>query len=105
MAKKRELSQFAYLLRPAFDQAFMASAGEREQAVVQAHGEYLAGLHRDGKLVFAGRCFDGPFGIVVIEAENETEARALVHSDPSIVAGVQTAELHPFKVALIGAPT
>ncbi len=96
------MSQFAYLLRPAFDQAFMASAGEREKAVVEAHWEYLVGLHKAGKLYFAGRCHDGPFGIVVIEAKNETEARAMVHSDPSIVAGVQTAELRPFKVGLIG---
>ena len=96
------MSQFAYLVRPAFDNAFMASAGEREKTVVEAHGQFLDGLHRDGKLVFAGRCNNGPFGIVVFEAPGEAEARRIMLSDPSVVAGVQTAELHPFKVALMG---
>ena len=99
------MRQFAYLVRPAFDQAFMAAAGERERAIVDAHWGYLVRLHREGTLVFAGRCFDGPFGIIVLSAPDEAEARRIMVSDPSVVAGLQSAELHPFEVGLIGAPS
>jgi uncharacterized protein len=103
VAEITDVSHFAYLVRPAFDQAFMASAGERERIVVDAHSEYLLGLQRDGKLIFAGRCFDGPFAIVVFEAADEREARSVMTTDPSILAGVQKGELYPFEVGLIGA--
>jgi uncharacterized protein len=93
--------QYAYLVRPAIDEAFMAAAGPRELAVVDDHWEFLLDLHRRGRLVLAGRCFDGPFGIVVFEAGDDDEAAAVAASDPSVVAGVQAAELHPFKVGLL----
>jgi uncharacterized protein YciI len=96
------VNEFAYLIRPAFDKAFAATAGDRERTVVEAHWEYLLELDRAGRLVYAGRCYDGPFGIVVIRAKDEAEARATMKADPSVVAGVQTAELHPFKTGLVG---
>ena len=95
------MRQFAYVVRPAFDSAFMATAGERERATVDQHWEFLQELRRSERLVFAGRCFDGPFGIVVIEAESESEAESMMRSDPSVRSGVQTAELYPFKVGLM----
>jgi uncharacterized protein YciI len=99
--RRFSVKQYAYLVRPAFDQVFMASAGERETAVVAEHWEFLLDLNRRGSLVFAGRCFDGPFGIIVFEAADDEEAAAITGSDPSVVAGVQQAELHPFKVGLL----
>ncbi|HSI97481.1 MAG TPA: YciI family protein [Gaiellaceae bacterium] len=95
------MRQFAYLLRPAFDRAFMAAAGERERAVVDEHWEFLHELHRRGRLVLAGRCYDGPFGIVVLEAEDEAEAESVMRNDPSVAAGVQRAKIYPFKVGLL----
>jgi uncharacterized protein len=97
----RGVREFAYLLRPAFDQVFMDQASDRERAVVDDHWNFLLGLQERGRLVLAGRCFDGPFGIVVFEAEDDREAREIVASDPSVRAGVQTAELHPFRVGLL----
>jgi uncharacterized protein YciI len=96
------VKEFAYVVRPAFDSAFAAGAGERELAVVEEHWEFLLELHRTGRLVFAGRCYDGPFGIIVIRAADEADARATMAADPSVAAGVQSAELHPFKTGLIG---
>jgi hypothetical protein len=46
---------------------------------------------------FAGRCDDGPFGLVVIDAADERAARELVQCDPSVRDGTQHAELHPFR--------
>ena len=95
------MTEFAYVVRPAFDGAFMSSAGERERAVVDEHWEFLNDLDRQGRLVYAGRCYDGPFGIVVFEAEDAADAEAVVASDPSVRDGVQSAELHPFKTGLL----
>ncbi|MBA2614609.1 MAG: hypothetical protein H0U90_02355 [Actinobacteria bacterium] len=94
------MSPFVYVVRPAFDGAFMARATEAERGVVDAHGDYLERLAGAGKVSFAGRCMDGPFGLVVLDVESEPEARDIVAQDPSVRAGVQTAELHPFSVLL-----
>jgi uncharacterized protein YciI len=89
--------EFAYVLRPAFDQAFMERATERELRVFEEHGEWLEAGFAEGRVRFAGRCYDGPFGMVVIEADDEPHARSLMERDPSVREGVQAAELYPFK--------
>jgi uncharacterized protein YciI len=92
--------QFAYLLRPAFDRALIASATPDQREILDRHGAYLERLHNEGRVLFAGRCWDGPFGIVVLEAADEAEAREVVEHDPSVRLGIQTAELYPFDVVL-----
>jgi uncharacterized protein len=95
---------FAYLLRPAFDETFIARAGDRERGTFEAHGEWLeAGFH-DGGVRFAGRCDDGLFGLVVIDAADERAARELLERDPSVRDGVQHAELHPFRTFVAREP-
>jgi uncharacterized protein len=88
--------QFAYVVRPAFDRAFLARATQDEQEVVQEHGDWLEARYAEGRVVFAGRCYDGPFGLVVLDVANEEQARRLMEQDPSIRAGVQRADLYPF---------
>jgi hypothetical protein len=45
---------------------------------------------------------DKTFGIVLFfEAKDQQAASEFMNADPAIVAGVMTAELHPFSVALI----
>ena len=89
--------EFAYLVRPAFDERFLEAASERERHIFEQHGAWLEQRYAEGRVRFAGRCFDGPFGLIVIDAEDETRARQLMSDDPSIRAGLQTAELHPFR--------
>ena len=36
--------EFAYVVRPAFDQAFLARATQEERQVLQEHGEWLGAL-------------------------------------------------------------
>lgn len=43
---------------------------------------------------------DKTFGIVVFEAKDQEAALGFMNGDPAVVAGVMTAELHPFSVAL-----
>jgi uncharacterized protein YciI len=92
---------FVYLVRPAFDRAFLKTATKAQREVADRHGDYLTSLAERGKLLLAGRCSDGPFGVVVIQASNEAEARLLMKADPSVRAGVQEAELHPFEVFIL----
>lgn len=92
--------EFAYLLRPAFDQSFLARATQDERNVFEQHGEWLEARYAEGRVRFAGRCYDGPLGLIVLDAENEEEARRLMEQDPSVRHGVQSAELYPFKTFL-----
>ena len=89
--------EFAYVLRPAFDQAFMERATERELRVFEEHGEWLEAGFAEGRVRFAGRCYDGPFGMVVIEADDERHARSLMERDPSVREDVQTGRAVPVQ--------
>ena len=56
-----------------------------------------------GELILAGGTSepgDKTFGIAIFEAKDEAAARAFMESDPAVVAGLMTAELRPFTVAL-----
>jgi len=64
------------------------------------HFGYLKRLLAEGRLVFAGPCLDGAFGIVVLEVEAEETAFRLMMEDPSVRAGVMAPELHPFRLSL-----
>jgi uncharacterized protein YciI len=92
--------EFAYMLRPAFDQAFVEQASPEQRAVFDEHGTWLEARFAEGRVLFAGRCYDGPFGLVVLDVADEDEARRLVAQDPSVREGVQTAELYPFRTFL-----
>ena len=52
------------------------------------HLEYVAALHEAGQVVSAGPFDDGSGALVVYEAADESEARALVDADPYAVEGV-----------------
>jgi uncharacterized protein len=56
-----------------------------------------------GELILAGRTQepgDKTFGIAIFEAKDEAAARQFMERDPAVVAGLMTADLHPFAVAL-----
>lgn len=92
--------EFAYLVRPAFDQRFLARATEQQRAVVEEHGAWLEARYAEGRVRFAGRCYDGPFGLVVLDADSEEEAREMMETDPSVRSGTQSAEFYPFRTFL-----
>jgi uncharacterized protein YciI len=77
---------------------------KEDQAAVSRHFERLKEATKVGQVILAGRT-DEPgnqrFGIVVFEAADEEAARAFMKGDPAVVAGVMTAELHPYTVALL----
>ena len=95
--------QFVYMLRVAPHLHDEASWSEKDKAATSRHFERLKKATADGKVILAGRTteqLDKTFGLVVFEADNEKAARAFMEADPAVVAGVMTATLHPYAVAL-----
>lgn len=43
-------------------------------------------------------------GLLIFEAEHEAAARTFMEVDPAVVAGVMSATLHPYLVALLRKP-
>jgi len=76
---------------------------EEDKAAVERHFNRFKEAIKSGRLILAGRTpepGDKTFGIAVFEANDEAVAREFMETDPAVVAGVMTAELHPFVVAL-----
>jgi uncharacterized protein YciI len=94
------VSEWLCVIRPP-RATFVEDMSPREAEIMERHFEYLKSLLKAGKLILAGPSLDPPFGIIVLEAESEDEARRLIEADPSVAAGVQTPELHPFRASLL----
>ncbi len=76
---------------------------EQDKAAVDRHSVRSREATKSGQIVLAGRTRepgDKTFGIVIFEATDEAAAQKFMEEDPAVVAGVMTAELHPFAVAL-----
>jgi uncharacterized protein YciI len=82
-------------------ETFPADGTPEELKIVDQHFEYLKSLLAEGRLILAGRCQDGPPGIVVFEAEDIKAAQVLIENDPAVKAGIFHAELRPYRVALM----
>jgi uncharacterized protein len=94
------VSEWLCIIRPP-RAGFMDDASPEEQEIMQKHFEYLKSLLDAGKLILAGPSLEPAFGIIVLEAESEDEARSLIAADPSVASGIQTPELHPFRASLL----
>lgn len=82
--------------RPTF--AFDMSAEERE--VMQQHVAYWSKLLHAGKVVVFGPVMDpnGPYGMGVVEAENEDAIREFIAGDPA--STINTYEFYPMRAVL-----
>lgn len=100
-----EKKQFIYALKliPSLYQP--ENWTEKEEDIVSRHFAKLQDLLRYGKLILAGKTSgrddEKTFGIVILEVESKEEALAIMNDDPAVAAGVMTAELFPYHVALI----
>lgn len=78
-----------------------------DNATLGRHFAHLKAATAQGHVVFAGRTMepgDRTFGLVVFEATDQPAAQAFMESDPAVVAGVMTAELRPYAIALARHP-
>jgi len=94
------MAEYIYLIEPLRKEFFQSPTPLEEQAM-EAHFEYLKQAITDGTLVLAGPCLDETFGVVVLRAENDEEARAFLLGDPAVKNNVMTAVLHPLKISLM----
>jgi uncharacterized protein YciI len=59
-------------------------------------------LQKEGKLILAGRTtVKESMGVIILEVENEAEARKVMENDAAVKAGIMSAEVLPFQTALI----
>jgi uncharacterized protein YciI len=99
--KKKQFIYVLKLIPRLIDESNWTS---REEDIVDNHFNHLKGLLQEGKLILAGRTLNmdkTTFGIVIFEAESEEEARQMMNDDPAVKGGVMTAQLFPYRVALM----
>jgi uncharacterized protein YciI len=69
--------------------------------IMNQHFGYLQNLIQEGKLLLAGPSLDRQFGVAILTVDSEELAREIMENDPAVKFGVMTAELHPFRVAML----
>jgi uncharacterized protein YciI len=89
---------FAVLFRtgPAWD----AAKPPGQQRFFKEHSQNLLALRKAGKIALGGRYAD--VGLVVVQAQDEAEVRALLAGDPSLAEGVFRADVHPWSTIYDG---
>ena len=70
---------------------------KEKEGLQAAHMANLDRLAQEGKLLAAGP-FEGGGGLLILDAENIDDAKALVQSDPAVEANRFKTEVLPFKV-------
>lgn len=77
---------------------------KEDNAAVGAHFNRLKAAVAEGKVLLAGRTtepLDRTIGLVIFSAPDEAAAREFMNGDPCVTAGVMTATLHPYGLALM----
>jgi uncharacterized protein YciI len=95
--------QFIYVLRLVPRLHADSAWTKDDEMAMSRHFARFKHAIETGELILAGRTAepgDKTFGIAIFEAADEKAARSFMESDPAVVAGLMTAELHPFAVAL-----
>ena len=95
------MPHYIYLIHP-LRHEFYEQPTDEEEAAMQAHFAYLKQATAAGTVLLAGPCLDETFGLVVFQAEDDQAARAFMYNDPSVQANVMMAELHPFRLSMLG---
>jgi uncharacterized protein len=99
-AKPKQFIYVLHLVPRLFDDK---SWTETDKAAVGRHFNRLKAAAETGEMILAGRTpesGDKTFGIVIFDAKDEAAAKRFMDDDPAVVAGIMTAELHPFALAL-----
>lgn len=94
-----------YLIRLDAVRPAMVTEGptDEEARHLSDHFAYLQRLGEDGRVILAGRTTgDEVFGLVIIAADDERSAQAVVDDDPAVANGLMRATLHPYRVAVTG---
>ena len=98
------MPQFIYTLQPTRLGMLSDGPSAEEQAAVMAHVSHLEAEAANGRVLLACRAqtnHEKTFGIVILQADSEQEAEQLMRADPAVAQGVMTAELYPYRVAVL----
>ncbi len=93
------MSEYIYIIHP-FREGFFEAPTSLEVSTMEEHYQYLKEATSGGLVLLAGPCLDDTFGIVILQAESEAEARDFMLTDPVVQKNVMMAELHPLRVSL-----
>jgi uncharacterized protein len=78
---------------------WVAGKSTEEQALGN-HGRYLQAQMTKGALQLAGQFLDDSGGLILYNARDEPEARAIAEHDPGVVAGILAIDsIRPFDLA------
>jgi uncharacterized protein len=82
---------------------FSHDATPAEQALMERHFAYWKDLNAKGLCMFGGPVLDpkGDYGILVVRAATENEARAIGEADPSVKGGVNKLEVAEMHMAFV----
>ncbi|MGG3470587.1 YciI family protein [Neobacillus pocheonensis] len=94
------MEEFVYLIRPNRSN-FIETMTQEEANLMDDHFQYLKDLLAEEKLIMAGPCLDGAFGICVFKSDSWENAEAIMNHDPAVSNGIMTSELHKYRVSLI----
>ena len=85
--------------------SFPFDMSEAEQTVMARHAAYWDDLTERGTCLIFGPVLDpaDPWGLAIVEAESEAEARAIFDADPAVSSGTCTARLASIHVARLRA--
>lgn len=99
MTKKQH---FYAIIKP-YRQDFLTNPKEDENKIMSDHFFYLKSLLKQKKLILAGPTLipDDPFGLIILEANTEEEAKNLLENDPSVKAKIQNImDFRPIRLSL-----
>lgn len=94
------MEEYLYKLIPNRND-FINTMTAEENQILSEHYSYLEQLLETKELVLAGPCLDGSLGIVIVRTQSFERAESLMKEDPSVVKGVMSASLHPYRVSLM----
>lgn len=102
------VKHFLIVLRPVPRLHDQKAWTKEDNATVGAHFSRLKAAVAEGKVLLAGRTtepLDRTMGLVIFSAPDEAAAREFMNADPCVAAGVMTATLHPYGLALMAPAT
>src|SRR5689334_22644344 len=79
---------------------FAMDMNEGEKRLMQQHAAFWNDLLTKGTALVYGPVLDpkGAYGLAIVEAGSDADAKAICEDDPTIKANLHTYELHPMHV-------
>lgn len=74
---------------------------EAEMKVMQEHYLYLKDLVAEKKVILAGPCPEGRYGLIIVQGASKKEVVEIMDNEPSVTGGVHTYTMEPIHVSLL----